>query len=119
MHEKWKKEKTFIPRGKVLSGWNITYSNAVYDYLPRKNYPYCIRLTIGSDNIPYPSDSGSPAATLLEAKIIFNIDISTPGSRFIGAFIKDYFLCSPMECFEYIKIPLCWIPEEIRTQYNL
>jgi hypothetical protein len=33
--------------------------------------------------------------------------------------IKDYFLCTPMERFEYIKIPYIMIPKEIRLQYNL
>ena len=95
------------------------YDNPVCEYHSRKDDTYRISLTISGDNIPYPSDSGYPAATLLEAKIIFNSVISTPGSQFICADIKDYFLFSPMEWFKYIKIPFRWITEEIRTQYNL
>ena len=109
----------FIPKGKVSNGRNITYSNTVCDYRPRKYDPYYIRLTIGGDKLRYPSDSGYPDATLLEAKILFNSVISTPGYQFICEDIKDYFLCSPMERFKYIKIPFLWIPEEIRTRYNL
>ena len=70
----------FIPRNQVPTGQNITYENPVCDYIPLKYNPYRVRLTIGGDNIPYPSDSGSPAVTLLEAKIIFNRVILTPGS---------------------------------------
>ena len=33
--------------------------------------------------------------------------------------IKDYYLCTPMERFEYLKIPYRWIPDEIRLQYGL
>ena len=59
------------------------YDNPVCDYRPRKDDPYCIRLTISGDKIPYPSDSGSHDATLLEAKILFGGVIPTPGSHFI------------------------------------
>ena len=95
----------FIPKSKVPSGINITYSNPVWDYCPQKYDPYRIILTIGGDKLNYSSDSGSPDTTLLEAKILFKRVISTPGSQFICAGIKDYFICLSMERFEYIKIP--------------
>ena len=61
----------------------------------------------------YANDAGSLAASLLEAKLLFN---STPGSKYI---IKYYVLCSPMETYKYIRIPFRWIPEEICQQYDL
>ena len=70
----------FIPRNQVPTGRNITYLNPVCDYLPRKYNPYCVILKIGGENITYPPESGSPAITLLEAKIIFNRFILSPGS---------------------------------------
>ena len=86
-------EKIFIiPINQVPTRQKITHANLVCDYRPRKDDPYRLRLTIGGDNIPYPSDSGFPAATLFEAKIILNSVILTPGSLFICAYIKDYFL---------------------------
>ena len=109
----------FIPRAKVPTDRKVTYANPVCDYRPLKDDPYRIRLTVGGDKLPYANDAGSPAASLLEAKLLFNSVISTPGAKFISADIKDYFLCSPMKTFEYIKIPFRWIPEEIRQQYNI
>ena len=109
----------FILRIKVPIEINITYANIVCEYVPRNDDPYQIILTISSDKIPYPSVSCYPAATQLEAKLLFSSVISTPGYRFICADIKYHFLCSPMERFKYIKITFRWIPEEIRTQYNL
>jgi hypothetical protein len=109
----------FIKKNQVPNDRKVTYANPVCDYRPLKDDKYCVRLTVGGDRLPYPEDSGSPAATLLEAKILFNSVISTPGSCFTVADIKDYFLQSPMDRFEYIKIPFKWIPEEIRQQYNL
>ena len=93
----------YIPKGKLSSGRKIAYSNPVFDYRSRKYDPYRIILPIGGYKLTYPSDSGYPAEILLEAKIPFGGVISTPGSQFIYADIKDYFIRSPMEHFEYIK----------------
>jgi hypothetical protein len=103
----------FIPKRQVPTGRQVTYANPVCDYRPLKDDPYRVCLTVGGDKLPYASDAGAPAASLLEVKILFNSVISTPGARFAAADIKDYFLCSPMEVFKYIKIPFRWIPEEI------
>ena len=83
----------------------------------RKYDPYHVRLTIRGDTLPHPSDSGYPAATLLETKIIFSSAILNPGSQFMCADIKNYFLYSPMERFGYIKTFFRWIPKEIRIHY--
>ena len=118
MHEKWKGGHIFY-NNKSRAKWiKITYANLVFDYLPHKDNPYRVRLTIGGDRLPYPSDSGAPAAALLEANIIFNVVIFTPGCQFICVDIKDYFPCSPMEPFKYIKISFLCITEEILIQYN-
>jgi hypothetical protein len=45
--------------------------------------------------------------------------ISTPKAKLMTADIKDYFLCTPMEWYEYIKIHYRMIPEKIRQQYKL
>ena len=42
------------------------YTNPVCDHRPRKDDTYIIRLTIGVDSLPYRSESGSIAVTLLE-----------------------------------------------------
>ena len=119
MHEKWTREHIFRPRNQVPTWQNITYENTICHYWPRKDNPYHIRLTIGGDKLPHSSASGSPAVTLLEAKTIFNSVISTPDYQFICANINDYFICSPMEYFEYIKINFFWIIKGIHIQYNL
>jgi hypothetical protein len=104
---------------KPRPGRKVTYANAVCDYRPLKDEPYRVRLTVGGDRLPYPADAGAPAATILEAKLLFNSVISTPKAKFMTADIKDYFLCTPMGRYEYIKIHYRMIPEEIRQQYHL
>jgi hypothetical protein len=58
-------------------------------------------------------------ADLTTAKILFNSVLSTPGAKFLGIDIKDFYLGTPMKDFEYMCIPLHMLPEAIIGQYNL
>jgi hypothetical protein len=33
--------------------------------------------------------------------------------------IKYYYLGTPLECYEYVRIPISMVPEEILTEYSL
>ena len=71
----------------------------VCDYQPLKDEKYRVRITVGSDKLPYYDDAGSPAADLLETKILLNSTISDArwGAQFICLDIKDHFLATPMQ----------------------
>ena len=55
-------------------------------------------MTVGGDRLSYENDSGSPAANLLETKVLLDSIISdaSKGAKFMTADIKDYFLATPM-----------------------
>lgn len=91
--------------------------SATFAHLRTK--PYRVQLTVGGDRVDYPHDPAAPAASLIESKLIFNSTISTPGTRFFLADIKDYFLNNPMEEYKYMHIPYQWFRQELRDQYNL
>ena len=112
---------SFIPRSLVPSDRKVTYASFVCDYKPQKTDPYRIRLVVGGDKLEYDSDAGSPAASLLETKLLLNSVISDAqkGARFSCADLKDFFLATPMDRPEYMRIHWKHIPEDIREQYNL
>ena len=109
----------YIGKSQTPSGRKITYGTMVCDYRPLKDDPWRVRLTVGGDKLPYYSDAGSPAASLIAAKLLINSVISKPKTKVATAGIKDYFLCSPMKTYEYMKLPLGIILEDIRQQYGL
>ena len=76
---------------------------------------------MGGDKLPYDEDSGSPAANMLETKLLFNSVISDAhkGAQFCSMDLKDMFLHTPMENPEYMKVPFRFFPEDIRQQYGL
>ena len=78
-------------------------------------------LVVGGDKLTCPYDTGSPAANLLETKLLLNsiISDSDKRTRFMTLDLKDHFLTSPMQTPEYIKIPQKYIPPHIINKYNL
>ena len=111
----------FIFQHNVPKDKKVTYATYVVDYRPLKEEKYRVRITVGGDKLVYLEDSGSPAANLLETKILVNSTIShaNDGARFMSADIKDYFLATPMEQPEYMKVQARHIPADILLQYNL
>jgi len=66
----------FIFHHEVPNGSKVTYANFVCDYRPLKDESWRVRLVVGGDILHYEFDSGSPAASLLETKILLNSVIS-------------------------------------------
>ena len=88
----------FIRKCEVPSGKTITYANMVCDHRPLKGEKYSVRLTIREDKLLYNDETVSPAADLLETKILLNSTISNAhkGVRFMGIDIKNYFLMTSL-----------------------
>ena len=111
----------FIHQSKVLPGVDVTYATFVMDFKPLKTEQHRVRVVVGSNRLKCLFDTGSPATSMLETKLLVNSTISDAkkGARFMGADIKDYFLASPMKKTEYIKVKYKYFPEEIWKHYNL
>ena len=111
----------FIPRSEVPPNRKVTYGNFVCEHRPLKTEKYRVRLTVGGDKLDYPDDATSPASTLIETKLLINSTISDShkGARFLSTDLKDFFLNTPMERPEYMKVKLKYFPEAIRNAYNL
>ena len=111
----------FITKNEVPTGRKGTYGNFVCDYSPLKSEPYCVWLTVGGDCLEYESDAGSPAALLVETKLLLNSTISDAhqGARFMSAGLKDFFLATKMAEPEYMRIPYKYFREDVGEQYDL
>ena len=71
-----------------------------------KTETHIVCLSVGGYKLDCPYDTGYPADSLLETKLILNSAISDAkkGARFLSADLKDHFLASPMEENEYMRI---------------
>ena len=111
----------FIHKFEVPDGRDVTCATHVLDYRPLKSEPYRIRITVGGDRLTYPGDSGSPAANLVETKLLLNSTISDAnnGARFMSADIEDFFLATPMDGPECTHVQCKHTPEDIKKRCNL
>ena len=65
----------------------------VCDYRPLKTEKHRVRLTVGGNRLTCDFDVASPAASILESKLLINSFISDEhkGARFLTLYIKDFF----------------------------
>ena len=111
----------FISREDVPTNKVVTYARMVCDIRPFKAEQYRVRLTVGGDRLMYPDDSSSPAASLLESKLLLNSTISqsAQGCRFLTLDIKDFFLQTLMTSNEYMRIHNKYFIGAIRQKYKI
>ena len=78
-------------------------------------------MTIGGDVLDYHNNASSPAASLLEAKLLLNSVISDTdkGARFMTADLQDFFLQSFLDDPEYIRIHGKYFLEDIIQKYDI
>ena len=111
----------FISRSEVPHGHDVTYATFVCDIKPLKVEKFRVRVTVGGDRLTCLQDTGSPAANMLETKLLLNSTISDAkyGARFFSCDIVNYFLASPMNKSEYMKVKIKYLPQDIIDHYNL
>jgi hypothetical protein len=94
----------FIRRTDVPPGRKATYGSFVVDIKTHKEENERKRLTVGGDQLEYQGDKFTRTACLTTSKVLFNSTISTPGAKFLVIDIKNFYLNTPLERYEYMVI---------------
>ena len=97
----------------------VTYARIVVDYRAQKDDPNRVRITVGGNLIDYPGELTTRAADLTTTKIMWNSVISTKDARYCTADIKSFYLETPLDRPEYMKMAIDLIPPEFQEAYNL
>ena len=100
---------TFIPKTDVPKNIKVMYASFACDYRPLKDKKWRICIVVGGDKT---FDTGSPAADIVETKLLFNSVISDAksGAKFCSMDLKDMFLHTPMTDPEFMKVPYKYFP---------
>jgi hypothetical protein len=109
----------FIPRHAVPAGRQVTYGRLVSSIRPTKDEVHRVRVTVGGDRLDFPGLTTTQCASLTTTKCLLNSTVSTPGAKFMVLDIKNFYYGTPMERYEYMKLPLTLIPAEVISHYNL
>ena len=72
-----------------------------------------VRVTVGIDRLDFPGTTTTHCAGLTTTKCLLNRKISTPGARFMTSDIKYFYYGTAMASYEYMKLALACIPDEI------
>jgi len=97
----------------------VTYARIVVDYRPQKADPNQVRITVGGNLNDYSYELTTRTADLTTSKVMWNIVISTPGAKHIRADMKNIYLETPLNRYEYMRIQIKLIPQEFIDLYNL
>jgi hypothetical protein len=97
---------------------DVTYGSFSCNLKPNKKETHRTRLTAGGDKINYPDNIGTPTADMTLVKTLFNSVILTKGEKCMMVDIKDFYLNTPMARYEYMRLKLTDIPEEIIIEWE-
>jgi hypothetical protein len=109
----------FVSHRDLPKDKRATYLRPVARIRNKKQEKYRVRFTVGGNLIQYPGDVSTPTADPTTAKLLFNSVLSTPDAKFMTTDIKDYYLNTPMDEYEYMRIPVEIIPACILEQHKL
>jgi hypothetical protein len=107
-------ELTNVPKDR-----KITYGKLVCAYKPNRAEKERVRLTVGGDILDYTGDMATSTADITTFKILVNSTLSTEDAEMMMMDIQKYYLGTPLPRFEYMRLPLSIIPDEIIAKYNL
>ena len=111
----------FIDKSQVPSDrWkDMTNIRLVCNVRPQKSEVNRTRCTVDGSRTNFVGNVSTPTANLLTVKLLLNSIISTPGARFLGLDLKDFYLNTPMERPEYVRMKLSLFPDDVIEHYNL
>ena len=105
-----------VPRDRLK---DVTYDRICCNVRPEKDDPNRVRITVGGGDINFPGDCGTPTADILTVKLLFNSVVSTAGAKFMTIDISNFYLNTPMERYEYIKMKIKNFPQDVIDEYKL
>ena len=74
---------------------------------------------MGGEKIKIPIDCGTPTSDLFTVKLLLNSVVLTNEAKFFTLDIKDFYLNTPMERFEYMILKMENIPDNVIEKYEL
>jgi hypothetical protein len=91
----------------------VTYACIVIDHRPQKDDPNHVQITVEGNLINYLFELTACTADMVSSKILWNSVISNPDARFARANIKNKYLKTLLDKFEYMKMPIALLPMDI------
>ena len=98
---------------------DVTYCKFVCSVQEQKKETNCTRGVLGGNCIHFPGNVRTSTADMLFFKILLNSVVSTTGANFMAFNVSNFYLNTPMRCYEYVKMRLANIPDKVVKVYKL
>ena len=98
---------------------DVTYPRVVCEVRPQKEDMNRTHITIGGNRICYPGDTGTKTGLLELVKLVLNSVLSTRDGKFACFDLKNFYLGTPLDRPEYVRIKITDIPQEFIDEYDL
>ena len=109
----------FVSKSSIPHDCKVTYAQMVATIRPTKAEVNRVCVTVGGGRLYFPGATTIQCASLTTTQCLLNSTISTPGARFMTLDIKYFYYGTAMARYEYMKLALACIPDEIFYQYIL
>jgi hypothetical protein len=109
----------FVELSNIPKDRKITHGKLVCDHKPNMTEKERVSLTVGGDRLDYTGEVATSTADITAFKIRINITLSTEDADMMMMDIKNYYVGTPLPRYEFMRLPLSIIPDEIMTKYNL
>lgn len=111
----------FVHRNQVPQHkWkDMAHARIVCNVCLQKEETNGTRLAYGGNNLSVDMGCSTPTADLLTVKLLLNSVISTPGAKFMTLDIKDFYLNTPMEHHEFLRMKIGYFPQDVINHYKL
>ena len=97
----------------------VKYACMVINYRPQKTDTNRVCITAGDNLIKYPGELTTRTADLTTSNILWNSALSTQDAKYMCIDIKNFYLRTLLDIFEYMRIPLTMFPNHVAQQYQL
>ena len=108
----------FLKERNIPKGEKAVYTRLVVDLIPNKSVHEILIMCMGGDKMEIIMDTITRTADLTTCKLHTNGVVSTPGARFAGGDVKDFYLNTPLKKNRYGKVREKYIPEETIKKHN-
>ncbi len=111
----------FIPVLAIPKNKKAMYLHIVCAHHPEKKVPQHIWWTVGGNRVDYDGNVSTKTADIVTAKLLFNSIVSTPNGQCMIGDLKDFYLGTPMQSWDYayMRIPVAVLPLDIMDHYQL
>jgi hypothetical protein len=89
---------------------SVKLENFLYSKQSKKNR---LRITVGGDRLEYDGETATSTVDITTLKVLINSTLSTKDAKMIIMYIKNYYLVAPLPMYEFMRLPISILPDEI------